>query len=381
MTWKVPEDYTEFGERKGAKLDAALADYKDLVTLRDAIDACATAELCPWLDAHAAELDSRTWVVSALSAEDLERHSRPDRESPMLIFNKRGLSHIRHLNTLLNACNEALPLGGYLGCHSRTSALKHQIILKSHPGLPGKVIYALHYLWHRVVAKTYLTRWFYMAVTGGKNRSYSRVEILGRMCRAGFEIVDERFSHGEFFVLGRKVKEPRPGKAKNYGMFVRLNRVGYKGKRIGIFKLRTMYPYSEYLQPYMLSHEGLESGGKFANDYRINWWGKKFRGKWIDELPMLLNWLKGDVKLVGVRPISSPYLRLYTPEMQQMHVSVKPGLLPPYYYDEKAPEGIEEVQANERRYIEAYRQHPLATDWKYFWGIMKNIIVKRKRSK
>ena len=33
---------------------------------------------------------------------------------------------------------------------------------------------------------------------------------------------------------------------------------------IGVYKFRTMYAYSEYLQPYMLEHEGLQDGGKFV---------------------------------------------------------------------------------------------------------------------
>ena len=200
------------------------------------------------------------------------------------------------------------------------------------------------------------------------------------MCRAGFQIVDERFSHGEFYVLGRKAHEPRRDKARSYGMLIKLNRVGYKGKNMGVYKFRSMYPYSEYLQPYMMEHEGLCEGGKFNHDYRINFWGRKFRSGWIDELPMLINILKGEMKLVGVRPLSRHYYSLYTPEMQQLHISVKPGLLPPFYYEGKMPETIEEVQEGERRYIEAYKKAPFSTDWRYFWGIFSNIVFKRKRS-
>ena len=42
----------------------------------------------------------------------------------------------------------------------------------------GKMIYFSHYVWHRVFARMRWTRWFYMWVTKGKNRSYSRVELL-----------------------------------------------------------------------------------------------------------------------------------------------------------------------------------------------------------
>ncbi|MBQ7459234.1 MAG: sugar transferase [Bacteroidales bacterium] len=375
--WTAPDNYSEYGVEHGADIGEFNPDYKDLWTLRDAIDACRVEELCPWLEAHRNELDERTTFLFAQDAKDLEPLKGTQ---PYLIFDKRGLSRVRHLNTLLNTFNDILSDGGYLWCHSRTSALKHQVICNSYPGIKGKVMYAFHYLWHRVFAKLTLTRWFYMMVTGGKNRSYSRVEILGRMCRAGFQIVDERFSHGEFYVLGRKAHEPRRDKARSYGMLIKLNRVGYKGKNMGVYKFRSMYPYSEYLQPYMMEHEGLCEGGKFNHDYRINFWGRKFRSGWIDELPMLINILKGEMKLVGVRPLSRHYYSLYTPEMQQLHISVKPGLLPPFYYEGKMPETIEEVQEGERRYIEAYKKAPFSTDWRYFWGIFSNIVFKRKRS-
>ena len=149
---------------------------------------------------------------------------------------------------------------------------------------------------------------------------------------------------------------------------------------IGVYKFRTMYSYSEYLQPYMLEHEGLQEGGKFARDYRVNGWGKLLRRTWLDELPMFINVFKGQMKLVGVRPLSRHYFSLYKPEMQDLHTSVKPGLLPPFYYDEYSPVTLEDVQASEKRYIDAYHQHPFATDWRYFWGTVGNILFKRKRS-
>ena len=149
---------------------------------------------------------------------------------------------------------------------------------------------------------------------------------------------------------------------------------------IGVYKFRTMYSYSEYLQPYMLEYEGLQEGGKFAHDYRVNGWGKLLRKSWLDELPMFINVLKGQMKLVGVRPLSRHYFSLYTPEMQDLHISVKPGLLPPFYYDEHSPVTLEDVQASEKRYIDAYHARPFATDWRYFWGTVGNILFKHKRS-
>ena len=162
--WTAPDNYSEYGVEHGADIGEFNPDYKDLWTLRDAIDACRVEELCPWLEAHRNELDERTTFLFAQDAKDLEPLKGTQ---PYLIFDKRGLSRVRHLNTLLNTFNDILSDGGYLWCHSRTSALKHQVICNSYPGIKGKVMYAFHYLWHRVFAKLTLTRWFYMMVTGG----------------------------------------------------------------------------------------------------------------------------------------------------------------------------------------------------------------------
>lgn len=373
----IPKDYSESGVKTGAKLEEEIVGNVDLERIHNATKNLDVSGFLAWLDEHHDGFDDSTFIVNTDDGNALETLKG---HHPRLIINKLGLTRIRHLNTFLNKANEAMVDGGYLWCHSRTSGLKRDIILHSYPGFIGKLIYFFHYLWHRVFARMKYTRWFYMWMTKGKNRSYSRVELLGRMYRAGFEVVDERFHLGEFFIIGQKFRAPIWDDVPSYGPLVKLNRVGYKGEMIGVYKFRTMYPYSEYLQPYLLEHEGLQKGGKFAHDYRVNYWGKKLRRSWLDELPMFINILKGQMKLVGVRPLSRQYFSLYTPEMQKLHIGVKPGLLPPFYYDSVTPETIEDVQASEKRYIEAYHQRHFATDWRYFWGTVGNILFKHKRS-
>ena len=373
----VPDDYTEEGVETGAKLDEHLTANRDLATIFEKTLDMPLAEWLEWFKTHSQSLDDTTFVVDTDDGRALD-HLRP--HHPELIVNLMSLNKIRHLNTFLNKANEALEDGGYVWCHSRTARLKREIIYARHPGFAGKVVYYCHYIWHRVCAKLRWTKWFYFATTRGRNRTYHRVEILGRMYRAGFEVVDERFSHGEFYVIGRKFKAPIWDDEPTCGALVKLRRVGYNGNIIGVYKLRTMYSYSEYLQPYMLSHEGLQKGGKFAHDYRINGWGKLLRHSWLDELPMVINLLKGQIKLVGVRPLSRHYFSLYSPEMQALRIRVKPGLLPPFYYEAESPETLEDVQASEKRYIESYLEHPFRTDWRYFWGTLRNILFKHYRS-
>ena len=62
-----------------------------------------------------------------------------------------------------------------------------------------------------------------------------------------------------------------------------------------------MYPYSEFIQGDLYEKNYLDISGKIKNDYRITSWGKVFRKYFIDEIPQIYNWLKGDLSLVGVR--------------------------------------------------------------------------------
>lgn len=294
---------------------------------------------------------------------------------------KLPLHQIPHLNTLLNKTSEAMPDGGYLLCHTRTAALKRMLIMKCYPWGINYIVFTLHFLWHRVMPKLKLTRWLYYYITKGKRRTFNRVEVLGRLYRAGFEVVNEEYRLGELYVLARKVKDPIWNDNPSGGLLIKLQRVGKDGKMLGVYKFRTMYSYSEYLQPYIYEHNHLQQGGKFADDYRVTPWGRWMRKYWIDELPMFINFFKGDLKLVGVRPLSRQYFSLYTKEMQTLRTRVKPGLLPPFYYDKQTSRTIEEVQTSERRYIEACLKHPILTDIRYFFGTIGNILLRGKTSK
>ena len=163
-----------------------------------------------------------------------------------------------------------------------------------------------------------------------------------------------------------------------YGPFIKLNRVGKDGKLIKVYKMRTMHPYAEYLQDYVFKKNHLEEGGKFKNDFRITGVGKIMRKLWLDEFPMIFNLIKGDMKMVGVRPLSKHYYNLYTEELKQKRIRTKPGLIPPFYAD--LPKTLEEIQESELRYLIAHEKRPVFTDIKYFSLAMKNIVVKKARS-
>ena len=333
-----------------------------------------------WINTHRDEFSERTGFAGIeVSTSAMLRHVFWHRTLKNLVV-KRPLNTIIYLDQFLYTCNEKLEMGGYMWCNARTAQLKREIVLRKYPPGINWVVYSFHYFWHRVCPRVRGFQKIYFAITQGKNRTMHRVEVMGRAYRAGFEVLDEEFRQGDYFLLLHKVKAPMHGDVPSEGPIVRLNRVGKGGAMIGVYKFRTMHPYSEYIQGYIYTHNGLQEKGKFNSDYRVNSWGKLLRSMWLDELPMVMNMLKGEMKLVGVRPLSRQYYELYTPEMQQLRIRTKPGLLPPFYYEEHTPESLEEIQASERRYLEAYLVHPLRTDIRYFFGIMKNILFKHKKS-
>ena len=150
------QNWSERGVETGAKLEESLVSYQDLERIHTRTKSMGLQEILAWLDKHHDEFDDTTFIVNTDDGNALDTLKG---HHPRLIINKMGLTRIRHLNTFLNKANENLVDGGYLWCHSRTSSLKRQIFMRRHPGFIGKVLYAFHYLWHRVIARMKLTRW------------------------------------------------------------------------------------------------------------------------------------------------------------------------------------------------------------------------------
>jgi lipopolysaccharide/colanic/teichoic acid biosynthesis glycosyltransferase len=139
-----------------------------------------------------------------------------------------------------------------------------------------------------------------------------------------------------------------------------------------------MQPYSEYIQDFVIEKNGFNKNGTIKNDFRVTKLGKFLRKYWIDELPMLFNLLKGEVKIVGVRPLSDSMLKKYPKEFVSIRNNFKPGLIPPYYIEK--PNSFEELIESEKRYIEKYNKNGGVTDVVYFYRFINNIIFKGVRS-
>ena len=315
-------------------------------------------------------------VISTSARENIEtlpgQHYRA-------IINLRKINDIKRLNKFFESVNSKLPgWGQFIACVT-TNEVKKKHILAKYPWGLNYIYYAGYYVFKRIFPKVPVLKKFYFFVTNGYNRAISRAEALGRIYSCGFEILEERQVNGSLYIIARKFREPFYDLRPTYGPLIKLKRVGKGGRAIYVYKMRTMHPYAEYIQDYVYKKAKLQEGGKFGNDFRINSAGRLMRKLWLDELPMVFNLLKGDLKLFGVRPLSYHYFSLYDEELKQKRIRTRPGLIPPFYAD--LPKTLEQIQESENRYLEAYFEHPFLTDWKYFWKAFYNIIFLQARSK
>ena len=106
----------------------------------------------------------------------------------------------------------------------------------------------------------------------------SKAEGLGRLVSCGFKIVDFKTIDGLLYFVVKKVKRPDYNMHPSYGPIYSMPRIGKNGEIINVFKFRTMHPYSEYLQDFILRVNGYSEKGKPANDFRIPKWGKFSKG-------------------------------------------------------------------------------------------------------
>lgn len=295
------------------------------------------------------------------------------------IINLKRVNDLGYINKFFECINGSLQMGGRYFVACETALQRKRRLLNKYPIGINWIFYMMDFLFHRVLPKLGITRKFYFFIKGNRNRVMHEIELLGRLYSCGFEIVKKRKSNAMTYMVVEKVSEPTYSMKPTYGLFIILNRFGKNGKKLRIRKLRSMYAYSEFIQEYIYQNYSLAEGGKLKRDPRVSKAGKIFRKYWIDELPMIWNLLNRDLKLVGVRPLSAHYLSLYPEYAVEARLKVRPGLVPPFYFD--MPKTFEEIVASEMRYLDAYRKSPFMTDVRYFFKAFTNIVFKGARSK
>ncbi|MDC3366074.1 sugar transferase [Flavobacteriaceae bacterium] len=294
------------------------------------------------------------------------------------ILNLKKINDVRYINKFFETVNAIMPkMGLYLGVVETLNNRK-SAILKKYPPILNRLIYFLDYIFSRLLPKLPIVKSLYFYLTKGKGRVLSKAEIYGRLYSCGFEIVDEKKIDNFLHFVVKKVEEPIYDNNPTYGPIISLKRIGKNNRKFNVYKLRTMHPFSEYLQEYIYKQNSLQAGGKIKDDFRISPEGRFFRRFWIDELPMLINIIKGDMKLVGVRPLSPHFFSLYTKELQELRTQFKPGFIPPFYVD--LPKTMDQIMESEKTYLNLCKNSQFKTDLKYFFLAVKNVLFKGVRS-
>jgi exopolysaccharide biosynthesis polyprenyl glycosylphosphotransferase len=110
-------------------------------------------------------------------------------------------------------------------------------------------------------------------------------------------------------------------------VFFRQERIGRNKRRFFIYKFRTMVPNAEKLLPALeLLNEAAGPVFKIKNDPRMTPIGRMLRRSSLDELPQLFNVLRGDMSLVGPRPLPLRDYEGFDQDWQRRRFSVRPGI-------------------------------------------------------
>ena len=134
----------------------------------------------------------------------------------------------------------------------------------------------------------------------------------------------------------------------------RARRVGKGGKEFTLYKFRTMVVDAALRGPALTTE----------SDWRITPIGRILRRTKCDELPQLLNVLKGDMSFVGPRPEDPRYVALYSPEQRKV-LDLRPGVTSPaslHYRDESSLLTGPDAQ---EKYVHQILPHKLAIELEY----------------
>ena len=131
-----------------------------------------------------------------------------------------------------------------------------------------------------------------------------------RMFDIFFSVIGLILSSPIFLVFAIWIKVDSLGK-----VFFKQTRVGQHGRAFSLLKFRTMRPMSEQLGQLTIGNR----------DPRITNSGLALRKYKLDELPQLINVLRGEMSLVGPRPEVPKYVKLYTRDQKRV-LEVKPGI-------------------------------------------------------
>lgn len=251
-------------------------------------------------------------------------------------------------------------------------------IQKLYPKTIAKSLFIIDFIFHRVFSRLFIVKNIYSYISKGKIKILSKAEALGRMVFSGYQIESVENFDGLCTVLLKKSGQKLINKKPSFGPVFKMNRIGKNGKIIGVYKIRTMHPYSEYLQDFLIKLNGYGDQGKPKNDFRVTTWGRILRKYWIDEIPQLINVMKLEMKLVGLRPVSEYYFNELDQFQKERRLEQKPGCIPPYIAFNMGSSKDQVLKAEEM-YLNMKKSKPFTTDTRVFFMAIKNIFFSKKR--
>ena len=146
-------------------------------------------------------------------------------------------------------------------------------------------------------------------------------------------------------------------------------RVGYQGRRFHCVKFRSMQINAEaVLEEMKRRGEGPGLVYKIRNDPRVTRVGHLLRKTCLDELPQLVNVLKGEMSLVGPRPVIPAHIQEYVAQ-DQVRLRVKPGLTCLWALLGRSHCDIAKIAAADREYVER------RSLWLDAWILYRTAIV------
>ena len=243
----------------------------------------------------------RVTIFDTISTTNIEMLYNNSQDLLVNLHNINNLRRINHyfINSYNKLSTGGLLVGSFIPLENFDSHLRGQM-----PHFLYAIMLPFHFIFHRVFPKLAITKQIYFILTDGKNRTLSKAEIFGRLSFCGFKMEKYETIGNQIYFTCKKSKTISEEQSPSYGPIVKLKRIGHHGRIINIYKFRTMYPFSEFIQKDVFEENNLDASGKFLNDFRITSWGRILRKYFIDEIPQLYNWLRSDISLVGVRAIS-----------------------------------------------------------------------------
>ena len=202
--------------------------------------------------------------------------------------------------------------------------------------------------------------------------------FMGNVVKTAFDyiltLVGAVFISPLLVYIAYRIKKEDPGP-----VFFAHTRIGKDGKPFPCYKFRSMVVNSqEMLQKYLVKNpaarEEWERDFKLKDDPRVTPIGKFLRSTSLDELPQIFNVLRGEMSLVGPRPVIQEELDKYYGETAKLYCTVKPGITGLWQVSGRSDIGYDERVALDATYI---KHRSMWGDIVILWKTIGVVLMKK----